>query len=206
MTLEQITDGETNSTDEAERNEANEDESMSECDCDSDSGESMLEIDEYTVDAIRMRNDSVDETLTELEEATEAQTDAQETLTAVREALDIDADAHVVDAVEALQEGYTELDEEVSEYRESELDELRESIVDASTYEADELADKDKDELETIRGALDHMEDIGGVSVEDDSSTKYPTTDAQTDDSGSVPPDGMTNFDPRQLAAGEGGD
>lgn len=206
MTLEQITDGSTNNSNKAERNQENEDESMSECDCDSESGESMLDIDEYTVDAIRMRNDSVDETITELEEATEAQTDAQETLTAVREVLDIDGDASVVDAVESLQEGYMELDEEVCAYRESELDDLREFIVDASTYAMDDVVDKDKDELETIHDALDHMDDGGEVAVDDESSTKFPTTDAQTDDSGSIPPSEMTNFDPRQLATGEGGD
>lgn len=175
------------------------------CDCGSDSDKTMSDKDtdmdfpvkSLTVDAVREKNEHVDERIAELTEKLNDAQNASEKLGSVRESIESADDVSLVEAVESLQNDREELQSELKEYREGELDELRQSIVDASDYETDELEDMEKSDLELIAKSLDKLPsdsdgsgdgDDGDDSVTDssefgldESSLKTPTNDASGD-------------------------
>lgn len=167
---------------------------MSECNCDSETIDIGLEA--MTVDAVRSTNDDVDQKIAALEDEIDALMDAQEVVTSVRESLDLDAGQQTVDAVDSTVEYVQSLESDVREYEESELTELRESIVADSAYEADDVADMDKDTLMAVDGAIDHSEDTESDS--DGGSLSLPTNEV-SNDSGGVSSGDSELFDPRTL-------
>lgn len=129
--------------------------------------------------------------MAELETERDVAQDAVETMQSVREALSVDDDDSVSDAIESLQTDVNDLTDELNNYREQERSAMRESIVDASEYEMDDLSEMAIDELETVADAVNHAS--GGTDGDDDSdgdgddsSVKAPVNDFHDDgDSGS---------------------
>lgn len=184
--------------------DSNSDGGDSTCDCgDSGSTKTMsndndLGVSSLTVDAVRDRNANVDERIEDLEGKVRDLQGTSQTIDSVREALDVDGDVSVLEAVKTLQDHASDLDSELSEYKDAELTDLRESICDASNYEMEDLEEKGKDELSLISDALDHSsvsQDDADGSGDDEFTLKTPTNDASDKVSGSD----MKNFDPREL-------
>lgn len=158
------------------------------CDCGGDgSGDSVtFPVADMDPEAVRRRNDSVDELLSEKDETiAEYEADA-EALNSVRETIDVDDDDSVVDAVESLHEEYDRLREWRDEYEASRKDDLVEKITEVADYEADDFEDAD---LETVEDKWETIQSVTDTSEVDEEPDTSPTTaNPSTDNEG--PTDG----------------
>lgn len=167
---------------------------MTECDCGGD-GASIMDIDEMAVDAVRRRHDGVDEQLTEYEESLDEYKAAAKVAEDAREALELDEDASLVDAIETLQDEREtladerdELQTKLDEAREDEIEDMRETLVEHTSMDEEDVEEMEYDELKEKVDFLDVIETEG----EGETS---PTT-ADSDPSGGDGGDGGDDDEP----------
>lgn len=115
-------------------------------------------------------------------------TDASEALESIRDELDLDDDAAVIDAVEALKNHAQEL-------RAEKRTSMKNIITDQSEYTHDELADHTIEELEWVIDGLNHA--LDEETDEEESTLKTATNDVADESSSTSSVRGKERVDPR---------
>lgn len=164
-----------------------------------------LQMADASVDKIRDESESVDALLTDKEQKVETLQeqvsdlqDAQDRLSDVREALDADEDADPSEVAEWLHDSYDDLQDRLNDYRQDDIDELKEEITEVADYEDGELARPDDRSIpEHIEWLQDKKETLAKVKGDVSVTNANDGTDVGggTDTGGG---DGESEFDRRR--------
>jgi uncharacterized protein (UPF0335 family) len=171
-------DGDCKCGDDADTDNTNTNETMT------DNDNPFTDVSNLTVDAVREQSEAVDERIETLEDEVHELADAQETVDELRLLLDTDEDKSIVTDVKETRELVSQLRDDVAEYKEAELTELRETVVDNADYDDDEVADMGEDQLTMLIDAMDRLDVGDDGDSEEDGSVKTPTNDSHESSSG----------------------